>query len=377
MRLRRESYINLLDLTSFVLVTPDLVGKERLDKLREVVSSLWTRAITYFANKPLSDDELRWVNAFDHWALEVLTGAAIVTLFDEHLPRQGRTFYRFALTAVVAIVIIEIQELWKATAGTPVSQLMLLAGAMLFITTRILAIHSVQHEARQISERTSQPKAEPAASPPPVAEPAIGSAEARSAIALPGGLGAARALGARLLRTFDGPFKIFEGVLVRAAGRSAAIVGSLGFADWAWIEQHDIVGRPVADVGVGILGFVGIVLLLRRLGFWLCLLSIGFVGGIYITLNALDGGMSAVFVLGAILIVGCWFLLGRAEALKYRSPASQEVAPSDNTPAGTAEGDGASLRVSDDFVRLPRGGGRPSGRLVIEGRNLKRRRDSK
>src|ERR1700733_5262733 len=137
MGLRRESYVNLFDLTSFVLVTPDLVGKERLDPLRDLVPSLWRRAITGFSDKPLPDDELWWINAIDQWFFQILTAAALVTLFAEHLPKEGRTFYRFALTVGVTAAIIEIQELWKAAAGTPISQLMLLVGATLFATTRI------------------------------------------------------------------------------------------------------------------------------------------------------------------------------------------------------------------------------------------------
>ena len=369
MGLRRESYVNLFDLTSFVLVTPDLVGKERLDPLRDLVPSLWRRAITGFSDKPLPDDELWWINAIDQWFFQILTAAALVTLFAEHLPKEGRTFYRFALTVGVTAAIIEIQELWKAAAGTPISQLMLLVGATLFATTRIWAIYSVQHEARQISERTSPQEGEPAV-PPPVAEPAAASVEAGSAIALSGAPDAARSLGARIVRELDGPLKIFEDVFVPAAKRSVAVAGSLLFADVIWLKQHEMVGQPAVDVAVGILGFVGIVVLLRWLGFWLCLVSMGFIGGILVAPYTLDGGLSALFVIEVILVVGCWYLL-RREARKNRSAASQMAAPNDNAPAGTAEAN------SDAFVHVPPGRGRPGGRLARGRRNRNRHRGSK
>lgn len=146
MALRRETYINLLDLAAFVLVTPDIVGKERLDSLREVVPNLWIKAITYFADKPLTDEELSWVNAADHWALEVAIAGATVALFDELLPKESRSMYRAFLAAGICFAIVEIQQLWKATAGTPLSGLLLLMGALLFATSRVLAIYFVQHE---------------------------------------------------------------------------------------------------------------------------------------------------------------------------------------------------------------------------------------
>jgi hypothetical protein len=154
--LRREAYINLLDLAAFVLVTPDIVGKERLDSLREVVPNLWLKAITYFADQPLTEEELSWVNSADHWFFEVAIAGGILALFDELLPKESRNLYRVYLAGGICFAIIEIQELWKATAGTPVSSLLLLAGALLFTTSRILAIYFLQHEEQHRASREEQ-----------------------------------------------------------------------------------------------------------------------------------------------------------------------------------------------------------------------------
>ena len=335
MRLRRESYINLLDLTSFVLVTPDLVGKERLDKLREVVPDLLDKAREYLNSRPISADD-RYVSG---QVLEVLlgglTGATVLVLFEEHLPRNSHNIYRLALALSTSALFLGIVELWKAAAGTPLSELMLLTGAMLFGGTRVLAIYFAQREAHGTVSHKLQ-------------DGTFRDEERATAITAKLGTkpNIVKEEVANLILKLNSSLQMFSsgGTFTRVASLFVGTIIYITLADYIWIQLHDRLGRPVIDVSVAILGVIGLILLIRRFGFRLWILSIGFISALALTVYSLGTHSMFLSVLGAAIATWCWSLLRRFEARLKATPNSAAMAMAD---PGDNKGDSSDTKSTE------------------------------
>jgi len=133
MRIRYEAAKETLDLVAFVLVTPDLIGTERLEEFSQFFRHLYTLI-------GLND---RTVDDLGTEGFEAGMIIFLMTLMAWYGPKfRFRFLAHWFLASLFALLLTKVLTQFATYfQGTPLPRLMLLLGALVFFANRVMAIY--------------------------------------------------------------------------------------------------------------------------------------------------------------------------------------------------------------------------------------------
>jgi hypothetical protein len=132
MKIRSDTAKEVIDLLAFILVTPDLIGTERLGEFTQLAQDLYSRASV--------DPNLSSTISSAFSAAMIIV---LIFVLGRYGPRfRGRILVYWVgaslITFLAAVLIAQMALYFK---GTTTTRLMLLAGAMLFFANRVMGIY--------------------------------------------------------------------------------------------------------------------------------------------------------------------------------------------------------------------------------------------
>jgi predicted phage tail protein len=122
-----EAVTNMLDLAAFVLITPELIGEKRLDLL-----TYWIRRIFGGENRTLL----------------IVVSLFIAGRIARYLGVPGGVGHFLILAGIAVLIGGLFMLIHRFVTTTPSRQLMLVLGAMLFVSARLIGIYVAVEEAR-------------------------------------------------------------------------------------------------------------------------------------------------------------------------------------------------------------------------------------